>query len=62
MLEPHALLLPFEQALEDVVKNQDPKYLKENQHLSVGFTGRRGRTPAPRPAAQAARSREHFAP
>jgi len=39
--EPGTYVPPFEEALEDVVRNQDPKYLAEGQHLSLGFVGRR---------------------
>ena len=31
--------MPFEEALEEVVRNQDPKHLQEGQQLHVGFTG-----------------------
>jgi DNA replication licensing factor MCM3 len=31
--------VPFEEALEEVVRNQDPKHLQEGQQLHVGFTG-----------------------
>ncbi len=37
---PAEYLVPFEEALEDVVRNQDPKYLAEGQHCKVGLTGR----------------------
>jgi DNA replication licensing factor MCM3 len=40
---PTEYLAPFEEALEDVVRNQDPKYLLEGQEVKVGFVGRCGR-------------------
>jgi DNA replicative helicase MCM subunit Mcm2 (Cdc46/Mcm family) len=39
---PTEYLGPFEEALEDVVRNQDPKYLLEGQEVRVGVTGSMG--------------------
>lgn len=41
MRDPSTFVPPFEEALEDVVRNQDPKYLEEGQHVNLGLTGRR---------------------
>ena len=39
---PTEYLGPFEEALEDVVRNQDPKYLLEGQEVKVGLVGAMG--------------------
>ena len=39
---PTEYLAPFEEALEDVVRNQDPKYLLEGQQVNVGVVGSMG--------------------
>lgn len=39
ILEPSEYMIPFENALEDVVRNMDAKYLQEGQEVHVGFTG-----------------------
>jgi DNA replication licensing factor MCM3 len=39
MRAPADYLVPFEEALDEVVRNQDPKYLVDGQPVHVGFTG-----------------------
>mmetsp|Transcript_15610 Transcript_15610/g.21579 ORF Transcript_15610/g.21579 Transcript_15610/m.21579 type:complete len:824 (-) Transcript_15610:244-2715(-) len=39
MESPAEYLPPFEEALEDLVRNQRPKYLLEGQTVHIGFTG-----------------------
>ena len=38
--QPSEYLPPFEEALMDLVRHKEPKYLKEGQEVHIGFTGR----------------------
>jgi DNA replicative helicase MCM subunit Mcm2 (Cdc46/Mcm family) len=37
---PAEFLLPFEEALDDIVRASFPKYLQETEEVHIGFTGR----------------------